>query len=275
MLLPQRLLTRTDGTLRAGWKALLFLVAEGLVSGLVRSRVDGSWQLQLWLAFLVVLLLSWGFLRLEERPLGSIGLRMGLRWGWQCLAGVVGGCLLMVGIALVVLGLDGFHWERAAGGGLVSGAWLFLAVGLREELLFRGYAFQRLVEGGGDWSALGLAALYFAFAHWGNPGMTGAVRYWASLNIGLVGVLLGLCYLRTRSLALPIGLHLGWNWTQGSLLGFGVSGIHPGSPLEPVFHDRPLWLTGGPFGLEASLPCALVCGLAIAGMLLWRPGREA
>jgi len=109
----------------------------------------------------------------------------------------------------------------------------------------------------------------FAHDHWGNPGMLGATKAWASLNIGLASILLGFCYLRTRSLAMPIGLHLGWNWAQGGLLGFGVSGTTDTKGLwTPVFHGKPEWLTGGPFGLEASLPCALVCGAAI--LLIWR-----
>ena len=281
MFFQQGFVLRTDGTLRAGWKIALFLGLNGLIrvsvntvgreSGLLPG---GAWLSQLWIGLSIGLLLSWLFLVLEGRPLASIGLRLGRRWGLQCLAGMAGGFLLMVSVALVVRGLDGFHWVVATDGGfaaLGSGAWLFLLVALREELLFRGYAFQRLLEEAETWPALGLMSLYFAYAHWGNPGMTGLIRYGASLNIALAGVLLGLCYLKTRSLAMPIGLHLGWNWTQGSLLGFGVSGSQPGSLLAPVFHDRPLWLTGGSFGLEASLPCAILCSLAIAGLLLWQP----
>ena len=98
--------------------------------------------------------------------------------------------------------------------------------------------------------------------------MTGASVAWGTLNIALAAVLLGLCWRRTGSLALPIGVHLGWNWTQGSLLGFGVSGTTSQGWLTPLFHARPVWLSGGTFGLEASLPCALVCGAAI--LLLWR-----
>jgi len=133
---------------------------------------------------------------------------------------------------------------------------------------------QRLLEGAGPWTAQGAFAALFALLHWGNPGMHGSTRAWATLTIGLSAILLGLCYLRTRSLALPIGLHLGWNWAQGSLLGFGVSGTTDTRGLwTPVFRDRPEWLTGGAFGLEASLPCALVCGLAIWVVWRWKgPG---
>ena len=70
---------------------------------------------------------------------------------------------------------------------------------------------------------------------------------------------------------MPIGLHLGWNWTQGSLLGFGVSGLRPGSCLEPVFQDRPLWLTGGRLRPRGQPALHVLCGLAIAGLALWKP----
>ena len=260
--------------MRSGWRALLFLAACGLLEGPAEVLLRGMGPGLVWGSAALGLLVSWGFLRLERRRLASLGLEPGRRWAAQFFAGAGVGLLLMVATAAVIRALDGFHWVRPAGGGWASpasGAWLFLAVALREELLFRGYAFQRLVEGAGAWPALGLMSLAFVGAHGGNPGMAGAVRFWASLNIGLAGVLLGLCYLKTRSLALPMGLHLGWNWTQGSLLGFGVSGHRLGGLLEPVFHGRPAWLTGGSFGLEASLPCALVCALAIAGLLAWRP----
>jgi len=271
----------SDGTPRSGWRALLFLAAGSLLDGSVMGLLRGSglpaladWPARPWVSASLLLLASWCFLRLEGKPLASIGLKPGWRWGRQFLAGAAGGLLLMVLAAWIIHGLDGLHWVKAPDGGtaaLGSGACLFLAVALREELFFRGYAFQRLVDGAGAWPALGVMAAYFVQAHWGNPGMAGSVRCWASLNIGLAGILLGLCYLKTRSLAAPIGLHLGWNWAQGSLLGFGVSGTRPERLLEPVFHGRPSWLTGGAFGLEASLPCAVLCGLAIAGLALWKP----
>lgn len=268
-----------DGALRAGWRTVLFLGACSLANGatmdLLRSSgLDLPGVVRIWTSAFVYLLVSWLALHLEGRDLVSIGLRPGWRWGLQSLAGAAGGFLFMGLVASVIRGLDGFHWERGASGGLVlmgSGAWLFLAVAFREELFFRGYGFQRLVDGAGEWTALGLMALYFAYAHRHNPGMTGQTWFWASLNIGLAGILMGLGYLKTRSLALPIGFHLGWNWTQGSFLGFGVSGTRPGGFLAPVFHGRPSWLTGGDFGPEASLPCALLCCLAIAALAAWRP----
>jgi hypothetical protein len=193
--------------------------------------------------------------------------------------GTCGGILLILLTALLVRGLGGFHWERAANIGarpLLTAALMYLGVAFNEELLSRGFPFQRLVEGAGLWVGQLVFAALFALMHWGNPGMHGATRAWATVNIALAALLLGFCYLRTRSLALPIGVHLGWNWAQGSLLGFGVSGTtEVKGAWMPVFHGRPDWLTGGAFGLEGSVICTLVCGAAVFGLWRWRGrGRE-
>jgi membrane protease YdiL (CAAX protease family) len=184
-----------------------------------------------------------------------------------------------MGIAAIAIYLmGGFHWVRTPGAGiqiLLRGGWMYLGVAVYEELHYRGYAFQRLMEGTGPWIAVVLGGAYFAWVHWENPGMDGSTKVWASLNIGLAGILLGLAYLKTRSLAFPVGIHLGWNWTQGTLLGFGVSGTTDPGLLTPVFHSRPQWMTGGAFGLEASLPCAVVCAAGLLWMACWKERSES
>ena len=275
------------GTLRNGWKALLFALGALACGGAAESFRLGlpgavePWLPTRWFTAGAALMLTWGFLNLEKKPLASVGLALGGRWARELLAGALGGTALMALIALGAYLGGGFHLVRTPGAGpapLLLGAWVYLAVAFKEELLFRGYLFQRLELGVGPWPATVLLAALFAWAHWGNPGMTGPTRIWASLNIALAAILLGLSYLRTRSLALPIGLHLGWNWTQGVLLGFPVSGTHAAGWWTPVQHGRPLWLTGGSFGLEASLPCTLVAVaacLALAWCLPVRPIQPA
>jgi hypothetical protein len=263
------------GTLRCGWKVcgfFLLLMVLGATAAFVMRAMGLPRGLGVWAATALVALVSWICLRLEGRAFRSLGLLPGRRWLLECLAGALGGILLILLTALLVRGADGFHWERAPGAGVrqyLLAAWMLLGVAFNEELLARGFPFQRLVEGAGPWVGQLVFASLFACMHWGNPGMHGATKAWATLNIGLAAILLGFCYLRTRSLALPIGMHWGWNWAQGSLLGFGVSGTTEFKGMwRPVFHGRPEWLTGGSFGLEASLPLALVCGAAI--LLLWR-----
>lgn len=265
------------GTLRSGWKALgflLLLMGLGFLTSLGMKVAGVHPGAGVWMGAGLGALASYLCLRLEGRAFSSLGFLPGRRWLLECLAGTFGGILIILVTALLVRGLDGFHWERAAGVGarqLLASGWIFLGVAFNEEIIARGYPFQRVVEGAGPWVGQLVFAGLFALGHWGNPGMHGATKLWATLNIGLAAILLGFCYLRTRSLALPIGVHLGWNWAQGSLLGFGVSGTSDiKGAWMPVFHGRPAWLTGGAFGLEASLICTLVCGAVILWLWRWR-----
>jgi membrane protease YdiL (CAAX protease family) len=215
---------------------------------------------------------SWLCLRLEGEALGSMGLRLGARFLCESLLGAALGVSILLASSLIIRGLGGFVWVRDVQvglGDLFFAIVPFLAVSLYEELLFRGYAFQRAVRGVGRVPALLAFCLLFVAAHWNNPGMAGPARPLACLNIGLASLLLGLAFLKTNSLALPMGIHLGWNWSQGALLGFGVSGAGQHGFWVPVFGDMPRWLTGGEFGLEASLPCAAVCAAACLGLALW------
>lgn len=272
----KRMFVSDQGTVRQGWKALGFLALTALVLRLGNQalqpalpflKAHRAWIPQPLVAGLLVLLPTWICLRMERSPLGAVGLGLDRRWIREALLGTAWGVALIGLVALLVRGLGGYHFERGTAGwaGVGVAFWMFVGVAFFEELAFRGYLFQRLVGGAGPWIAQGVLAVFFALGHWGNPGMQGATKVWATLNIGLAAIMLGLAYLRTRSLALPLGLHLGWNWARGTLLGFGVSGNAEAGLLRPVFHGRPEWLTGGAFGLEASLPSVLV----LIAFILW------
>jgi membrane protease YdiL (CAAX protease family) len=265
------------GTLRGGWKALgcggLIVVAATLVSALL-ELVPALQPAGPWLDLGGVLLASWICLRLEGRPLASIGLAVRGRWAAQFGLGVGAGAALLLATALFVWLLGGFHLERAgtaSAGAIANAGALMLGAAMSEELAFRGYPFQRAAQAMGARAALPVLALLFMLAHRMEPGMAPGLRAVASGNIFLAGILLGLCYLRTGSLALPVGLHLGWNWTM-ELLGFSISGTPAADSLwVPVFDSHAGWLTGGPYGLEASAVSVPV--LALAVLWLARRGR--
>lgn len=269
-----------EGRIRAGWWTLLFALpwfALSLPAGLVVYAIPTRWLPYLptpWVDAAVALGATWICLRLEGRPLSSVGLRLNGAFLRASVMGAALGAGVMLLSAGVAWALGAVRWAPAPGvtsRDLTLGLWFYLAVAVHEETLARGFPFQRLVQGLGAPWALSLFAALFALAHWGNPGMRGETRLWATLNIALASLLLGLAYLRTGSLALPMGIHLGWNWTQGSLLGFGVSGTHPvPGLLTPLFTRGPRWLTGGDFGLEASLPCTAACLLAILALGRWK-----
>ncbi|HUP63603.1 MAG TPA: CPBP family intramembrane glutamic endopeptidase [Thermoanaerobaculia bacterium] len=161
----------------------------------------------------------------------------GLAWG----VGIVGTCALVV-----VLSTDVRH-ERGAGFPWLELVTVFLPAVFHEELLFRGYPFQKLRTRSRA-LALILIALIFAALHANNT----AVTMLALANVFLGGVLLGLAYERYERLWFPIGLHLAWNLMSGPILGHEVSGY---SGATTVFVERgagAVWLTGGEFGIEGS-----------------------
>jgi membrane protease YdiL (CAAX protease family) len=103
--------------------------------------------------------------------------------------------------------------------------------------------------------------------------MGGDTLVLAMLGIFLASLMFGYCYLRTNSLALPMGVHMGWNWAQATL-GFAGSGNEQKGLWSPFYHGQPDWLTGGAFGLEASVICIVILLLAVIGLAHWK-GVEA
>ena len=176
--------------------------------------------------------------------------------------------LWMLGV-VTFTGSGGF-----AGAGQAFANALEASVG--EEIVFRGVVYRRLEERLGTTIALVLSAAAFGLVHAGNTGAS-----WVStLAIALEsGVLLGLAYAATRSLWLPIGLHFGWNFTEGGIFGAAVSGGRF-SGLIGSFLSGPPLITGGAFGPEASLAAlavALSASIALAWYVVrtgrWRPPR--
>ncbi len=117
-----------------------------------------------------------------------------------------------------------------------------------EELFFRGYGFQVLVAACGPWASVIPVGVVFALLHSGNPSAT----WFGIVNTAGFGVLFGYAYLRSRDLALPVGLHFGWNITL-PIFGVNVSGLKMGmTGHEMVWTAGKLW-SGGDYGPEASL----------------------
>lgn len=260
------------GQVRNGAKILGFMVLLGTMLA-IAAFFPFSHQIKSWISVGIVLAVSWVCLHFENETFASIGIALNTRFFIQLLMGMLIGVLLIAILALTINIFGGFFFIRNSQvgiGNLFYGLIFFLQVSLVEELFFRGYIFQRTIRGLGKTVALLIFALFFVLAHWANPGMMGSTKLWASLNIGLASVLLGLAFIKTGSLALPIGIHLGWNWTQGCLLGFGVSGHLEQGFWAPIFSNKPDWLTGGEFGLEASLAGTAMLLLACVCLAIWR-----
>jgi membrane protease YdiL (CAAX protease family) len=132
-----------------------------------------------------------------------------------------------------------------------------------EEVLFRGYLFQRAAELMGPAVATVLTSVIFAAAHLANPNVTPA----GVVVILLGGIFFALGYLRTGSLWLPIGAHVAWNVMLGKVLGLPVSGQDFGDTLLRTTTSGPAILTGGAFGPEGGLVGAAALALGIWALL--------
>jgi uncharacterized protein len=145
-----------------------------------------------------------------------------VRWLKElCVGGLIGSAMMLV--PAFVLGIFGWverRWNPLSPSTLLSSVLLFAGIAIAEELLFRGFVFQRLISGLGQWPAQLITAAFFLLTHLNNPGMTGTVKVMASINIFLASILFGLAFIRTRSLAMPLGLHWMADWVQGGILGF-------------------------------------------------------
>jgi len=243
--------------LREGLWAFGFLALLGalLAPSLIWAQASGR-EVTVPYQALLILLATWICQWLRKKPLSETIGRPGAGWVRQLLAGALVGAMLMIAPAALLAISGSINWTvQAADGALIFAALMaMLAVAVAEELLFRGFLFQRLIGSIGVWPAQLVVAGLFTLTHLGNPGMEGSTRLIAGINIFAASLLFGWAYLRTGRLAMPIGIHWAANVVQGPLLGLGVSGNSTSAILMPELVSRQAWWTGGPFGLEASIP---------------------
>jgi membrane protease YdiL (CAAX protease family) len=186
--------------------------------------------------------------------------------GRELALGLAGGAMLFTVMTGIVALLGGFEILGLRGAGAIW-SMLSLAVfsSVFEEILLRGIVFRQLEAWMGSWIALALSSALFGALHIMNPDAT----WFSSVAIAVeAGILLGAAYMLTRRLWLAIGIHAAWNFTQGWVFSVPVSGGE--APLGLLITRRlgPDWLTGGDFGLEASVVAMVVATLAGVILLL-------
>lgn len=292
---------RSERRLRAGWRLLLFGVLLVVLGSVVQvallqatepllDRLSRTLGVEVSRGFdgmsaalAITGAAALGGWLLDRRRFADFGFHLRRDWWLDLAFGMALGGLLIVGI---------FAAEWALGWVTVTGVWrstgdlpfpvaillpliAFLLVGYYEELLVRGYLLRNLAEGlafgpiPSRWALLLawlLTSALFGFLHAGNPN----ANFVSSFNIGLAGLFLGLGILLTGELAIPIGLHITWNFFQGNVCGFPVSGTRVSDATVIAIHQTgPQQWTGGAFGPEAGLigliAIAVGCGLT----LLW------
>ena len=169
---------------------------------------------------------------------------------------------------LMALGFYQAHGLNPAGV-LIKPLVLALVAAVMEELLFRGLIQRLIEERFGPLWALGVTSLLFGLAHGINPGAT---PFTFLIIAAEAGLLLGACWVATRSLWLPIAVHFAWNFTQGGVFGAAVSGNSSDGLVAGQLRG-PVLLTGGAFGPEASVQ-AVAFAVTAALIILWIAGRK-
>ena len=273
-------LRNNQNRVRDGWKAFFFMLAAVacfVVVGVVGRQMPQAFKPFAPSAILIAALgiaITVAAARMESSTAASLGLKFDARFVRHFAVGTLMGAGLIAAAAVAVCTLAGVQlsvgtapapqMERKL-------AIMFLGGAIFEELLFRGYAFQRAARGLGVWPAIALFGALFCVGHLpGNLDVGAPLLSVAMASLFASTVLQSLLYLRTGSLAVPMGVHFGWNFLQESL-GFGVSGVSsPHAWFRVDLGNHATWMTGGDFGLEASALALMVLMLAIGALSFLR-----
>lgn len=226
-------------------------------------------------------LFYFAFRFVDQRPWSYSGLNIDRKWIKECFAGVLIAGFTMSLIFLVEwlgggLEITGFGWERSGETWWLIPLLIFfiqmVSVGFYEELMARGYLIPNIAEGftfgkitpqNAVVIAVLISSAIFGIAHASNPNSS----LTAVINIILAGIMLAVPFIITGRLSLPIGLHFSWNFFQGGIFGFRVSGMEVRSSVFQIQQGGADWWTGGSFGPEAGvigiLGILLILGLSL------------
>ncbi len=288
-MMPNLFFNPKEGRIRAAWR-LLFQLILALVFSLSLRFIPSLMGFEGMTVTMVIVALGFtasiyvAALFFDRRPFEEFGLQRQIGWKGEFVEGLALGLTAMLLIWLVgwVFGIytfEGFGWNRSAVrpwlASIGSYFVLMVAVGFYEELWTRGYQMKVLAEGLHGWKisasvavsvSVIITSIVFGLLHAGNPNAS-----WVStLNVSLAGVMLALPYVFTGRLWLSIGLHFSWNFAQGAVFGFPVSGTVSRSSIIQTTQSGASWITGAEFGPEAG-----VMGLgAIGGLILWMVWRR-
>lgn len=269
--------------IRSGWRVAGYIILTVLLAGLlhvvlepIRVSLSPSGDklgfginsfVSLTAAILAAIVCIRGF---EKLPIRTLGISLIGGWYKNLLIGIlVGGFTFLLAIApAIVTGGVRFAVSPTIDPRAIAASFavLFLAAAF-EEVFFRGYLLQTFTRSGLAWLAIALTSAFFAVVHLSNPN----ANIISTANTAIAGVWFSIAYLRTRDLWLPFGIHFAWNFVQGPIFGVELSGIRQftdGSILTEL-DNGPAWLTGGEYGIEASVTCtaALLLSLAVISFL--------
>lgn len=286
-----------NGRLRSGWRAAAFLFVFTLsvllcvsagVMAISALGINVEPETNLFLAInsaislALAIFFGWLFGRsLEGLPFRALGAAFTSGWFRNLVGGLAAGALTLTFAVLPAVAGGGLAFqynpsgEDAIARSLAFSFVVFALAAAFEEALFRGYILQTFARSGLAWLAIVLTSVFFGAVHLGNPN----INVIAAINTVLAGVWFSVAYLKTRDLWFVWGMHLMWNWVQGSIFGIEVSGLTSitTTPLLVEVDTGPSWLTGETYGIEGGILCtvALVVSTAVIYFIPWlKPDAE-
>ncbi|WP_297416750.1 CPBP family intramembrane glutamic endopeptidase [Clostridium sp.] len=153
---------------------------------------------------------------------------------------------------------------------LISQLIVFIFVGIREELFSRGYCINILKQPKKSWIIpIVISAIIFALLHADNPG----ISVLAYINLFLFAVFMGILLVKTKNLWTGIGYHIAWNYFQGDVFGFLVSGIDTAS-IYNIKVINPNIINGGDFGPEGGIIVTILLLVSICISFRYLPARN-
>jgi len=277
----KKIFVNKNGQMRSGWKITILIAGTfvftlllsflaffiiGLIGGYLKYvpqklyllLMVGEEQFYLFttISFLSTLVMITLMLKfIDKKKFKDIGFTS-LKYGYKNL--IVGFLIGAFSIAIIVLILSVSGAITIVKNSntktyyLLWGLYTFILVGLEEELMSRGYFINALNQMGKPWLSVLISSIIFSLMHILNPNIV----FLGLLNIFLIGVLFSYMYIKTGNLWMPIGYHISWNYFQGYIFGFSVSG----NAVRGIYNAFPKnnFLSGGEFGLEGGVIATLV-----------------
>ena len=267
MKLPMDNIAAKGPLIKPGWLRVLLFCAVYLLSALIiaiGAGIGTGWIKKVLISLVLSSILVFMFRKfIDRKNFSSLGLTT-TGYTSDALCGLFLAPGLLGAGALILFITRHLEWTDIH----FNGSELFIELGVlmmvafTEELVFRGYILNNLMESFNKWVALFISAALFTLSHLDNPG----INIISVANILFAGILLGLNYMYTKNLWFAIFFHLGWNFFQGPVLGFGVSGLNLSSLLQTELKGD-LSITGGVFGFEGSVLDGALTVIAI--VVLW------
>ena len=204
----------------------------------------------------------------EEKKINKMGITSIKKGYKELVIGLVLGAITMSIVAIIIIAIGNVKLINPISKPQISISLLygligFIFVGFGEEILSRGYIMSVLKQTRNKWFILIGPALIFAALHLGNNG----IDVLSFINLFLVGVLFAYMFMKSKNIWMPIGYHITWNYFQGYIWGFGVSGISVNG-LYKVENVTNNIINGGAFGPEGGIIVTIVTCLTF-GIVYW------